>query len=86
MKILYVTTRQWNPGDEFILRGSRRILKECGITEDVSSIYNKSPQTTSLFESWNFWKKPYFKSLASSVDFANIDFSPASIRSQESTI
>lgn len=70
MKVLYVTTRQWNPGDEFILRGSRRILKECGVTEDVSSIYNKSPQTTSLFESWNFWKKPYYKSLASSVDFA----------------
>jgi hypothetical protein len=70
MKILYVTTRQWNPGDEFILRGSRRILQACGIKEDVASIYNKSPQTTSLFESWNFWKKPYYKSLASSLDFA----------------
>lgn len=70
MKILYVTTRQWNPGDEFILRGSRRILKECGVTESVTSVYNKSPQTTSLFESWNFWKQQYFTSLASSVDFA----------------
>lgn len=70
MKILYVTTRQWNPGDEFILRGSRRILKECGVREDVSTIYNKSPQTTSLLESWNFWKKPYYTSLASSIDFA----------------
>lgn len=70
MKILYVTTRQWNPGDEFILRGARRVMKECGVKEDVTSIYNKSPQTTSLFESWNFWKQQYFTSLASSVDFA----------------
>lgn len=70
MKILYVTTRQWNPGDEFILRGSRRILAACGVKEDVTSIYNKSPQTTSLFESWNFWKQQYFTSLVSSVDFA----------------
>jgi len=70
MKILYVTTRQWNPGDEFILRGVRNILGACGVVEDVANIYNKSPQTTSLFEGWNFWKKPYYKSLASSLDFA----------------
>lgn len=70
MRILYVTTRQWNPGDEFILRGSRRILQTIGLREDVTSIYNKSPQTTSLFESWNFWKRPYMTSLVSSVDFA----------------
>lgn len=70
MRILYVTTRQWNPGDEFILRGVRNVLRASGVVEDVSSIYNKSPQTTSLFESWNFWKKPYYTSLASSVDFA----------------
>lgn len=70
MKILYVTTRQWNPGDEFILRGVRRIVNECGVSEDVVSIYNKSPQTTSLLETWNFWKRQYFTSLASSVDFA----------------
>ena len=70
MKILYVTTRQWNPGDEFILRGTRRILEAVGIKEEVTSIYNKSPQTTSLFESWNFWKRQYFTSLVSSVDFA----------------
>jgi len=70
MRILYVTTRQWNPGDEFIMRGARRILTSLGVTEDVASIYNKSPQTTSLFESWNFWKRPYMTSLLSSVDFA----------------
>ncbi|MFT4150191.1 MAG: polysaccharide pyruvyl transferase family protein [Paracoccaceae bacterium] len=70
MRILYVTTRQWNPGDEFILRGSRRIMAACGVTETVSAIYNKSPQTTSLLESLNFWKRPYYTSLWSSVDFA----------------
>lgn len=70
MHILYVTTRQWNPGDEFILRGARHILAALGVTEDVANIYNKSPQTTSLFEKWNFWKRPYMTSLLSSVDFA----------------
>jgi hypothetical protein len=68
--VLYVTTRQWNPGDEFILRGSRSILREAGFNDDVSVIYNKSPQTTALFERFNFWKSAAPSSLVSSLDFA----------------
>lgn len=70
MRILYVTTRQWNPGDEFILAGCRRILDTCRIQRPVEAIYNKSPQTTSLLEKWNFWKRPYLISNVAALDFA----------------
>ncbi|WHZ37725.1 polysaccharide pyruvyl transferase family protein [Sagittula sp. MA-2] len=70
MKILYVSTRQWNPGDEFIMRGCRSIISALGIEESVCGLFNKSPQTTSLFEAQNIWKRPYFTSLFSAVDFA----------------
>ena len=40
--ILFSTTRQWNPGDEFILLGCMNLLKE--ITDFNPIIYNKNPQ------------------------------------------
>lgn len=58
MNILYVTTRQWNPGDEFILAGVRVILKEV-IQESLSveSIYNKSPQVRTKLDLYNPLRK-----------------------------
>lgn len=40
--IVFSTTRQWNPGDEFILKGIRNILDECGISYNPI-IYNRHP-------------------------------------------
>jgi len=70
MRVLYVTTRQWNPGDEFILRGVRRILDEVAPDRPVEMIFNKSPQTTGLFEARNFWIRERPGRLATSLDFA----------------
>ncbi|WP_404310497.1 polysaccharide pyruvyl transferase family protein [Neorhodopirellula lusitana] len=53
MKVLYVTTRQWNPGDEFILAGSRRIVSAAFGQPKVEAIYNKSPQVKSLLDRYN---------------------------------
>ncbi|TWT52130.1 polysaccharide pyruvyl transferase family protein [Allorhodopirellula solitaria] len=53
MRVLYVTTRQWNPGDEFILAGSRRIVASAWGQPSVEAIYNKSPQVKSLFDRFN---------------------------------
>jgi len=44
MNIVFSTTRQWNPGDEFILMGAINLLKEYfGDFNPV--IYNRNPQT-----------------------------------------
>lgn len=45
MNIVFSTTRQWNPGDEFILLGCINLLKE--VYKDASFnpvIYNRNPQ------------------------------------------
>lgn len=43
MNILFSTTRQWNPGDEFILLGCINLLKSCGLDFNPI-IYNRNPQ------------------------------------------
>jgi hypothetical protein len=68
--VLYVTTRQWNPGDEFILAGCRNLLLAAGVAARVESIYNKSPQVMSLLEKWNFWMRPWLKTRIQVLDFA----------------
>jgi hypothetical protein len=45
INILFSTTRQWNPGDEFILQGIRRILGNIG-AEYNNVIYNRHPSIT----------------------------------------
>ena len=40
--VIYSTTRQWNPGDEFILMGVINILNEV-IGEHNPIIYNRNP-------------------------------------------
>ncbi len=44
MNIVFSTTRQWNPGDEFILMGAINLLKEY-FGEFNPVIYNRNPQT-----------------------------------------
>lgn len=45
MNILFSTTRQWNPGDEFILHGVRRLFTKLNI-EYNPVIYNRHPSIT----------------------------------------
>ncbi len=54
--ILYVTTRQWNPGDEFIMGGVRAALRAAGWSPRVEAIYNKSPQVTAKWSRFNPFK------------------------------
>ena len=42
MNIVFSTTRQWNAGDEFILRGLRSVLRRSGL-EFNTIIYNRNP-------------------------------------------
>lgn len=44
--IIFSTTRGWNPGDEFILAGVRRILDELGVSYNPV-IYNRHPDIRS---------------------------------------
>ncbi|GAA4494213.1 polysaccharide pyruvyl transferase family protein [Pseudaeromonas paramecii] len=43
MNIVFSTTRQWNPGDEFILMGSMNLLRHA-VGEFNPIIYNRNPQ------------------------------------------
>lgn len=43
MNIVFSTTRQWNPGDEFILMGCINLLKQ-HIEDFNPIIYNRNPQ------------------------------------------
>ena len=45
--IVFSTTRQWNPGDEFILMGCINLLKQLGVDFNVL-IYNRNPQIQSV--------------------------------------
>lgn len=56
MRVLFVTTRQWNPGDEFIMAGVDNILRTIGADIQFRAIYNRSPQVTAFLEKFNFWK------------------------------
>lgn len=53
---LYVTTRQFNPGDEFILMGVDYLLyKKYG--EQNRILFNKNPEVISTFSHLNFFRK-----------------------------
>jgi hypothetical protein len=49
---IFSTTRQWNPGDEFILFGLERLLREKGHSFN-SIIYNRNPQVHGSFDFLN---------------------------------
>lgn len=54
--ILFSTTRQWNPGDEFILMGCQNILKN--IFGDYNSIiYNRNPEVRQNWQYINPFRK-----------------------------
>lgn len=83
--IIYNTTRQWNPGDEFILLGCRNILNE--LMEDHNSIiFNRNPEISSSINSKcfrgiklpdKFWEYP---DILQKKAYYKIDFIDNSIK------
>ncbi len=61
LNILFSTTRQWNPGDEFILMGCINLMKE--ITDFNPVIYNKNPQIRYVIG----WKRKLINRLFKSI-------------------
>lgn len=71
MNVLYVSTRQWNPGDEFIRAGVETLLDAAGLARQAEVVYNRHPGVRSFFEPLNFWKQSRSTSpLVSGLDFA----------------
>lgn len=66
--VLYVTTRQWNPGDEFILAGARSVVREIGWRPRLESIYNKSPQVVGKLSRFNPFRLKHANYSAGYVD------------------
>jgi len=62
--ILFSTTRQWNPGDEFILMGILNLFKET-IGEFNPIIFNRNPEVRQSYQFIN----PFRKSILSSIGF-----------------
>lgn len=59
MNILFSTTRQWNPGDEFILHGIRRLFSKLQF-EYNPVIYNRHPSITPQRHTLKHrWSKPH---------------------------
>lgn len=50
--ILFSTTRQWNPGDEFILFGIRRLFEALGLRYNPV-IFNRNPEINPPLTDWN---------------------------------
>ena len=53
---LFSTTRQWNPGDEFILFGLMNLLRDAGHNFNPI-IYNRNPDIRENYTALNFLKK-----------------------------
>ena len=56
--IIYSATRQWNPGDEFILMGVESLIQEVFGSHN-SILYNRNPQIRPDFSSIKRKKYPY---------------------------
>jgi len=54
--ILFSTTRQWNPGDEFILFGIINLIKEI-VTDFNPIIYNRNPEVRQTRQYLNIFRK-----------------------------
>ena len=81
--VLYVTTRQWNPGDEFILAGVKAILRASGWAPKIEAIFNKSPQVAGKLSRQNPFRMKranysagYLDSFVQTAHFEN-SFGPA---------
>ncbi len=74
--VLFSTTRQWNPGDEFILMGVLRLLAAAGL-ELNAAIYNRNPETNPPYgaRTWlrrlRLSEKPWLEKL---LPFLRVDF------------
>jgi hypothetical protein len=63
--IVFSTTRQWNPGDEFILAGVRRIFARVGLNYNAI-IFNRNPDVRSCFQDRQLFKTSHINN-----DFVN---------------
>ena len=52
LRILFSSTRGWNPGDQFILMGIRRLLDALGI-DYVPILYNRHPALRTILPAVN---------------------------------
>ena len=60
--IIFSTSRQWNPGDEFILKGILNLFEEAEV-EFNPIIYNRNPAVTNELDHFNIIKeRNFFKS------------------------
>jgi len=85
LNILFSTTRQWNPGDEFIFFGIRNILTELGIKFNTI-IYNRHPSINppptfrrhrwSKLEKYPNMDNSFFLDIPAAVDYVIIAGSP----------
>ena len=76
--IVFSSTRQWNPGDEFILAGVRRILATVGLQYN-SILYNRHPDIRSVHQDRQYFRysqvPPDFHASPVTADLeANIKF------------
>ncbi len=51
-RIIFSSTRGWNPGDEFILEGVRNVLRGAGI-DFVEILYNRHPGIRTIWKGWD---------------------------------
>lgn len=82
LNIIFSTTRQWNPGDEFILTGVRRVFDSLGV-DFCPTIYNRNPDVRSCFSDLHLFKRsrlrgtfgdePLTSSLEANVKFDSFD-------------
>lgn len=56
-RVLYVSTRSWNPGDGFIQMGVERLLAAVAGRPRTSAVYNKAPQVTSFWRPVQLWRR-----------------------------
>lgn len=81
--ILYSATRQWNPGDEFILMGVESLMQEV-LGDHNSILYNRNPQTRPSFgvlrahKVSRFLLKLLYKKMISKGGFLENSFKPNS--------
>lgn len=72
MNVLFGTTRQWNPGDEFILMGCINLLHKV-IGDFNPIIYNRNPQTRAVVK-WKGVKKFFYEKFFSGDEFLDNSF------------
>ncbi|QBJ16070.1 polysaccharide pyruvyl transferase family protein [Agrobacterium sp. 33MFTa1.1] len=73
LNIIFSTTRQWNPGDEFILQGVRNVLKELEV-DHCPVIYNRNPDIRPSHQDRQLFRTSKLPSdFNSQVDFVDLE-------------